>query len=71
MEERSVQDLRELQTFVVQLGAAMNAAGESVDSVQQRLARVARAYGARSARISAFPTFMMVTMVAASRRRSS
>ena len=62
MEERSVQDLRELQTFVVQLGAAMNAAGESVDSVQQRLARVARAYGARSARISAFPTFMMVTM---------
>ena len=55
-------DLRELQTFVVQLGAAMNTAGEPVYSVQDRLARVARAYGATGARFSAFPTFMMVTM---------
>ncbi|MET0910340.1 MAG: threonine/serine exporter family protein [Ilumatobacteraceae bacterium] len=53
---------RELQTFVVRLGAAMNAAGEPVYSVQQRLSTVARAYGARSARISAFPTSLMVTM---------
>jgi uncharacterized membrane protein YjjP (DUF1212 family) len=55
-------DLRQLQTFVVQLGAAMNTAGETVFAVQERLTQVAHAYGARSARISAFPTFMMVAM---------
>lgn len=55
-------DLRVLQAFVVQLGAAMNAAGEPVYAVQERLGRVAVAYGSRSAQISAFPTFMMVTM---------
>jgi uncharacterized membrane protein YjjP (DUF1212 family) len=54
--------LRELQSFLVQLGAAMNAAGEPVQSVQERLTRAARAYGVASARISAFPTYMMVTM---------
>ena len=52
----------ELQTFVVQLGAAMNAAGETVYSVQDRLNRIAHAYDARHARISAFPTFLMVSM---------
>jgi uncharacterized membrane protein YjjP (DUF1212 family) len=52
----------DLQTFVVQLGAAMNAVGEPVYSVQDRLNEVARAYGARGARISAFPTYMMVAM---------
>ena len=51
-----------LQAFVLQLGAAMNAAGEPVYLVQERLRRVAHAYGARSTRVSAFPTFMMVTM---------
>jgi uncharacterized membrane protein YjjP (DUF1212 family) len=60
--ERNNEELRELQTFVVQLGAAMNAAGEPVYSVQERLARVARAYAARGARISAFPTYLIVTM---------
>lgn len=55
-------ELHELQTFVVQLGAAMNAAGEAVYSVQDRLTRVAQAYGAHAARISAFPTYLMVTM---------
>jgi uncharacterized membrane protein YjjP (DUF1212 family) len=54
--------LRELQSFVVQLGAAMNTVGQPVHTVQDRLGRVARAYGAGSARISAFPTYMMVTM---------
>jgi uncharacterized membrane protein YjjP (DUF1212 family) len=49
-------DLPVLQTFVVELGAALSAAGEPVYSVQDRLSRVARAYGIRSARISAFPT---------------
>ena len=51
-----------LQTFVVELGAALEAAGEPVYSVQERLTRAAHAYGARSARISAFPTYMMVSM---------
>src|SRR5689334_1603631 len=40
----------------------MNAAGESAYRVQERLQRVATAYGAPGTRISAFPTFMMVTM---------
>jgi uncharacterized membrane protein YjjP (DUF1212 family) len=55
-------DLRQLQVFVVRLGAAMNAAGQTVYEVQERLARVAQAYQARAARVSAFPTFLMVTM---------
>jgi len=55
-------DLRLLQVFVVRLGAAMNAAGETVYTVQERLTRVAYAYQARAVRISAFPTFLMVTM---------
>ena len=46
--------LGELQTFLVQLGAAMNEAGEPVYSVQERLARAAHAYGVDAARISAF-----------------
>jgi uncharacterized membrane protein YjjP (DUF1212 family) len=55
-------ELRVLQTFVVQLGAAMNAAGQPVYAVQERLTAVARAYGSRAARVSAFPTFLMVTL---------
>ena len=53
---------RDLEAFVIGLGAALNAAGEPAYSVQQRLTEVARANGARAARISAFPTFLMVTM---------
>lgn len=60
--ERGGDSLPELQTFVVQLGAALNAAGEPAYTVQERLGEVARAYGARAARISAFPTYLMVTM---------
>ena len=55
-------DLAELQLFIVQLGAAMNAAGEPVYVVQDRLTRMAAAYGARTATVSAFPTYLMVTM---------
>ena len=55
-------DLGELQTFVVQLGAALGATGEPAHTVQERLTAVARAYGADSARITAFPTYLMVTM---------
>jgi uncharacterized membrane protein YjjP (DUF1212 family) len=59
---RDDDDLAELQLFVVQLGAAMNAAGEPVYVVQDRLTKMAGAYGARAATISAFPTYLMVTM---------
>jgi uncharacterized membrane protein YjjP (DUF1212 family) len=55
-------DLGELQSFVVQLGAAMNAGGEPVYVVQERLTTMAAAYGARAATVSAFPTYLMVTM---------
>ena len=59
---RDGDDLAELQLFVVQLGAAMNAAGEPVYAVQERLAKIAAAYGAQAATVSAFPTYLMVTM---------
>jgi uncharacterized membrane protein YjjP (DUF1212 family) len=59
---REEDDLRLLQTFVVQLGAALNASEEAAHVVQERLAAVARAYGADSVRVSAFPTYVMVTM---------
>ncbi len=59
---RGGDDLADLQLFVVQLGAAMNAAGEPVYVVQDRLTKMAAAYGARAATISAFPTYLMVTM---------
>ena len=62
MTGRDAGDLAELQLFVVQLGAAMNAAGEPVYVVQDRLTKMAAAYGARAATISAFPTYLMVTM---------
>jgi Putative threonine/serine exporter len=55
-------ELRELQVFVVRLGAAMNAVGETVYTVQERLARVAHAYHAPAVRISAFATFLILTM---------
>ena len=62
MTPRRGDELHDLQTFVVQLGAAMNAASEPVHSVQERLTEVARAFGAESVTVSAFPTYLMVTM---------
>jgi uncharacterized membrane protein YjjP (DUF1212 family) len=60
--EASDDDLPALQAFLVRLGATMNTVGEPVHSVQDRLTNVARAYGASDAQISAFPTYMMVSM---------
>jgi len=51
-----------LQRFVLGLGAALNDAGEPAHVVQERLSRVARAYGADSARIFAFPTYLMIAL---------
>ena len=60
--DRDPDQSAELLAFVVELGAAMNTAGQPVYVVQERLTKVASAYGARAATISAFPTYLMVTM---------
>jgi uncharacterized membrane protein YjjP (DUF1212 family) len=62
MGDLSQHELRDLETFVAGLGTAMTALGQPVHKVQQRLQAVANGYGARDARISAFPTYFMVTM---------
>jgi uncharacterized membrane protein YjjP (DUF1212 family) len=51
-----------LSTFIAQLGAALSEMGEPVSSVQDRLTAVARAYGAPGARVSAFPTYFMISL---------
>jgi uncharacterized membrane protein YjjP (DUF1212 family) len=51
-----------LLTFIAQLGAALSEMGEPVSAVQERLTTVARAYGAPNARVSAFPTYFMISM---------
>ena len=62
-------DLRDLQTFVVQLGAAMGAAGESVDLVSAPVGPRRPAYGAHGARISASRPSWSCRWAVASRRR--
>jgi uncharacterized membrane protein YjjP (DUF1212 family) len=52
----------ELLSFLASLGAALGAIGETVDSVEHRLAAVARAYGLVDARFSAFPTYLLLTL---------
>jgi uncharacterized membrane protein YjjP (DUF1212 family) len=52
----------ELLAFIVELGAAMNIAAQPVYVVQSRLTNIARAYGAGKARVSAFPTYLMVSL---------
>jgi hypothetical protein len=64
--EPAAADLRTLQTFVVRLGAAMNAVGEPAYSVQDRLGRVARGYGANSARLL-FGTLLLASVSATGR----
>lgn len=58
----SQQHPRELLTFLVELGAAMNTTTQPVYVVQSRLTNVARAYGASMAAVSAFPTDLMVSI---------
>lgn len=53
---------QELQEFLVGLGAALGAIGETVDAVELRLAAVARAYGRPDARVSVFPTSLLLTL---------
>jgi uncharacterized membrane protein YjjP (DUF1212 family) len=47
--------------FIVRLGAAMSEMGEPSSIVQERLTAVARAYGFDSPRVTAFPTYFMVS----------
>jgi len=58
---RDGNDLGELQLFVVLLGAAMNVAGQPVYVVQERLTKMAAGSGARTATVSALPTWALVT----------
>src|SRR5689334_9393053 len=53
---------QELQLFVVRLGAALSAVGEPVYAIQDSVKRVAAAYGVPAARITAFPTSLLVSL---------
>ena len=48
--------------FLATLGSALSAIGETVDAVEARLGVIARSYGLRDARFSAFPTFVLLTL---------
>ena len=48
--------------FLATLGSALSAIGETVDAVETRLEWIARSYGLRDARFSAFPTFVLLTL---------
>ena len=56
------QQLRELQEFLLFLGSALTAAGEAVNQIEERLVRVATAYGAPHARVSVLPTYLVLAM---------
>lgn len=53
---------REIETFILQLGAAMSGSGQPADVVQDRLVAVARSHGRGAARVNVYPTSLMVTM---------
>lgn len=61
-EAPTAQAQRDLQVFIVRLGAALNAVGEPVYAVQDRIRRIAAVYGVPSARITAFPTSLLVSL---------
>jgi uncharacterized membrane protein YjjP (DUF1212 family) len=48
--------------LLLRLAAALNTSGLTVDDVQRRVERIARAFGAPQVRVSAFPTFVMISM---------
>ena len=62
-------DFHELGELLVQLGLDMNMAGESVDIVQYRLHRIARAKGCRDIEIIALPTSVFVQIGVAAQTR--
>ena len=56
----TVDDLALLREFVVRLGGAMTAAGDSVDSINERLRRIVDAYGFPQFDFFVLPTGMLV-----------
>ena len=48
--------------FLATLGAALSSIGKTVDAVEMRLSAIARSYGMHDARVSAFPTFIVLTL---------
>lgn len=59
---RATTSERDLLEFLLYLGSGLTAAGEAVNQIQEHLLRVATAYGAPAARISVFPTFLVVSL---------
>jgi len=55
-------DDHDVQVFLATLGSALSAIGETVDAVEARLAAIARSYGIRDARVSVFPTFLLLSL---------
>ncbi|PRY30862.1 uncharacterized membrane protein YjjP (DUF1212 family) [Pseudosporangium ferrugineum] len=57
-----VGEAEDLQQFLLFLGSALTAAGEAVNRIEERLCRVAAAYGAPQARVSVLPTYVVVAL---------
>jgi uncharacterized membrane protein YjjP (DUF1212 family) len=55
---------RELLEFLLYLGSALTAAGEPVNRIEERLCRVAAAYGAPRLRVSVLPTYLVIALEA-------
>jgi uncharacterized membrane protein YjjP (DUF1212 family) len=51
-----------LRQFLLYLGSGLTAAGEAVNEIQERIRRVAIAYGAPDAVVSVLPTFVTVSL---------
>ncbi|MBS1891847.1 MAG: threonine/serine exporter family protein [Actinobacteria bacterium] len=57
-------DSVELRHLLVALGGAMNAAGDAVHEIEERLRQIAAAYGAPNARCMVLPTFLAIALEA-------
>ncbi|GAB1642217.1 threonine/serine ThrE exporter family protein [Krasilnikovia sp. MM14-A1259] len=55
-------DAPELLEFLLYLGSGLTAAGEAVNRIEDRLRRVATAYGADRLRVSVLPTYLMIAL---------
>ncbi|BFU43210.1 threonine/serine ThrE exporter family protein [Krasilnikovia sp. MM14-A1004] len=55
-------DAPELLEFLLYLGSGLTAAGEAVNRIEDRLRRVAAAYGAPRLRVSVLPTYLVIAL---------
>lgn len=60
--DRTSGEAEDLQQFLLFLGSALTTAGEAVNQIEDRLRRVAAAYGAPNARVSVLPTYLVVAL---------